>query len=212
MIPTQLLPFLALVVVITVTPGPDTALVVRNTLQGGRRHGLLTAAGSSTGLLVWGAASSLGLATAFRASSALFGAIRIAGGVYLVWLGIRMMWTGWSVDAGLRGAAGVSAGRRHRHRPFLEGLLTDLLNPKAAAFFTALLPQFLTSNDRVLATTLLYAAIAATAALAGLLAYACVAAQAQVVLGRPPIRRLLDRVTGAVLLGLGIRMLAREAR
>jgi len=212
MLPAQLLPFLAVVAVITVTPGPDTALVVRNTLQGGRRHGLLTAAGCSAGLLIWGALSSLGLATAFRASSALFVAIRIAGGAYLVWLGIRMIGSSWSVEVALKGVDGLSAGRRHRHRPFLEGLLTDLLNPKAAAFFTALLPQFLTSNDPVLKTTLFFAAIAATAALGGLLVYACVAAQARLVLGRPSIRQLLDRVTGLVLVGLGIRMLTREAR
>jgi threonine/homoserine/homoserine lactone efflux protein len=211
--PAQVLPFLAVVAVITVTPGSDTALVVRNTLQGGRRHGLLTAVGCSTGLLVWGAASSLGLA---HRLSGVVGALRCdqsCGSLYLVWLGIRMMWSSGCVHAGFRGVGGgVSAGRRHSRRPFLEGLLTDLLNPKAVVFFTALLPQFLTSNDRVLTTTLLYVAIAATAALAGLFAYACVAAQARVVLGRPPIRRLLDRVTGAVLLGLGIRMIAREAR
>jgi threonine/homoserine/homoserine lactone efflux protein len=212
MVPAQLLQFLGVVAVITVTPGPDTALVVRNTLQGGRRHGLLTAVGCSTGLLIWGALSSLGLATAFRASSALFVAIRIAGGVYLVWLGIRMLASGWNVDAELRDVGGLPAGRRHKHRPLLEGLLTDLLNPKAAAFFTALLPQFLTSNDPVLATTLLYAAIAAAAALAGLMVYACAAAQARLALGRPSIRPLFDRVTGLVLVGLGIRMLTREAR
>jgi threonine/homoserine/homoserine lactone efflux protein len=211
MIPAHFLPFLAVVAVITVTPGPDTALVVRNTLQGGRRHGLLTAVGCSTGLLVWGVASSLGLATVFRASSAFFDAVRTAGGVYLMWLGIRVMWSSWSADAGLR-SVGDGVLRSHGHRPFLEGLLTDLLNPKAAVFFTALIPQFLTSDDRVLTTTLLYAATAATAALAGLLAYAYIAAQTQVFLGRPPIRRLLDRVTGAVLIGLGLRMLVREAR
>lgn len=211
MIPAHFLPFLAVVALITVTPGPDTALVVRNTLQGGRRHGLLTAVGCSTGLLVWGVASSLGLATVFRASAAFFDALRAAGGVYLVWLGIRVVWSSWSADAGLR-SVGAGALRSHGHRPFLEGLLTDLLNPKAAVFFTALLPQFFTPDDRVLTTTLLYAATAATAALVGLLAYAYIAAQTRVVLGRPPIRRLLDRVTGAVLIGLGLRMLVREAR
>jgi RhtB (resistance to homoserine/threonine) family protein len=198
--------------VITVTPGPDTALVVRNTLQAGSRHGLLTALGCSTGLLVWGVASSLGLATVFRASSALFSAIRLAGGVYLVWLGLRMMWSSSRAGGEVRDLVDMSARRRPSRRPFLEGLLTDLLNPKAAAFFTALLPQFLAVDDPVLTTTLLFAAIAALAALAGLLSYACVAARARVVLGRPAVRRLLDRITGAVLLGLGVRMLAREAR
>jgi RhtB (resistance to homoserine/threonine) family protein len=211
-IPVQLVPFLAVVGVITITPGPDTTLVVRNTLHDGRRHGLLTALGCSTGLLIWGMASSVGLATVFRASSSLFFVVRVAGGIYLVWLGLRMMWSSWRVNGVWQLAVGISPNRRDGRQPFLEGLLTDLLNPKAAAFFTALLPQFVTPRDPVLITTLLFATIAAVAAFAGLCAYVCVASRARVVLGQPSIRRLFDRVTGAVLLGLGVRMLAREAR
>src|SRR4051812_2851280 len=111
MIPHQLLSFLAVVAVITVTPGPDTALVVRNTLQGGLRHGLLTAIGCSVGLLVWGAAAALGLATIFSASSAFFGAIRLAGGLYLAWLGLRMLWTGSRAKGASPDGGPLSAGR-----------------------------------------------------------------------------------------------------
>src|SRR6266545_340714 len=175
--PVELLPFLAIVAAITVTPGPDTALVVRNTLQNGRRHGLLTAAGCSVGLLVWGAASSVGLATVFRASSSLFAAVRTAGGVYLAWLGLRTIWSSWRNEHTVPVAGGVAGKRRLGGQPFLEGFLTDLLNPKAAAFFTALLPQFLTPSDPVFRTTLIFATIAALAALAGLWAYSFIAAR-----------------------------------
>jgi RhtB (resistance to homoserine/threonine) family protein len=208
---TQLLPFLAVVAMITVTPGPDIALVLRNSLRGGSRDGVLTALGCSTGLLVWGSASALGLATIVSASSSLFSAIRILGGIYLTWLGVRMIWGARkSADAAASAEAGTQPDGSDR-RPFVEGLLSNLLNPKAAAFFTALLPQFVTPSAPVLWTTLLLAAIAAVAAFVGLLIYTTLASRARVALGRPSMRRLLDRIIGAVLMGLGIRMLAREA-
>src|ERR1044071_5039677 len=89
----QLLPFLAVVAMITITPGPDTALVVRNTLSGGVRDGVHTALGCSLGLLVWGVAAALGLATLMSSSASLFAVIRILGGAYLIWLGVRMLWS-----------------------------------------------------------------------------------------------------------------------
>jgi threonine/homoserine/homoserine lactone efflux protein len=205
----QLLPFLAVVAMITVTPGPDTALVVRNTLKGTLRDGVLTALGCSMGLLVWGIAAALGLATLMSTSASLFGLIRILGGVYLICLGLRML---WSARHALEAQTAATAQEQPERRPLLAGLLTDLLNPKAAAFFTALLPQFVTSGDQVLTTTLLLAAIAAFAAFFGFFAYAMLAARARAVLGRASLRRWLDRVTGMVLLGLGMRMLAREVR
>lgn len=205
----QLLPFLAVVAMITVTPGPDTALVVRNTLRGRLRDGVLTALGCSFGLLVWGVAAALGLATLMSTSASLFGVLRILGGAYLIWLGLRIL---WSTRHGAEAQAASAQLQPEGGRPLLEGLLTDLLNPKAAAFFTALLPQFVTSTDRVLTTTLLLAAIAAVAAFIGFVAYAALAARARAALGRASLRRWLDRATGMVLLGLGMRMLAREVR
>jgi threonine/homoserine/homoserine lactone efflux protein len=207
----QLLPFLVVVAMITITPGPDTALVLRNTLRGGVRDGLMTAFGATVGLLVWGVASALGLSTVMVGSATLFAAIRIVGGVYLLWMGMRILWGARKSAAASESTANGSLGVR-APRPFMEGLLSDLLNPKAAAFFTALLPQFVTSSQNVLATTLLLAGIASTAAFVGLLAYTALAARARVALHRRSIRRRLDQITGVVLLALGIRMLARELR
>jgi RhtB (resistance to homoserine/threonine) family protein len=209
---TQLLPFLAVVAMITVTPGPDSALVLRNTIASGSRHGVLTALGCSSGLFVWGIVSALGLATVVSASSSLFAAIRVIGGIYLTWLGVRMIWS--KRKSAERVATAGSAIRldANARRPFVEGLLSNLLNPKAAAFFTAVLPQFITPEDAVLWATLLLAGITSAAALAGLLIYITLAARARVALGHPSMRQWLDRITGAVLVSLGVRMLAREVR
>lgn len=212
MIPAHLPSFLVVVALITATPGPDTALVVRNTVHGGMRAGLFTALGCSTGLLLWGTASSLGLTAILNASSTLFGVVRLAGGAYLLWLGGRMLWKGCTGADVAANASDASPSAGARHRSFMEGLLTDLLNPKAAAFFTALLPQFIASGEDVLLTTLLLAAIAAGGSVVGLFAYACIAARARVVLSRTRTRHLLDQVTGAVLVALGVRMLARAVR
>jgi threonine/homoserine/homoserine lactone efflux protein len=208
----QLLPFLAVVAVISVTPGPDTALVLSNTFKGGARAGLVTALGCCIGLLIWGIASAVGLATVMRASSNLFGVIRVIGGIYLTWLGVRMIWGARRYTDVSIGAQSTSQQAMGGRRPLAEGLLSDLLNPKAAAFFTALLPQFVTSSDAVLATTLLMAVIVSVAAFVGLLAYTLLASLARSVLDRPRIRRRLDEVTGLVLVGLGVHMLAREGR
>jgi RhtB (resistance to homoserine/threonine) family protein len=207
----QLLPFLAVVAVISVTPGPDTVLVLRNTFSDGVRGGLITALGCSIGLLIWGIASAVGLATVMSASSNLFAAIRIVGGIYLTWLGVRMIWGARRVKDVTAGGQTVSQQATKQRQPFMAGLLTDLLNPKAAAFFTALLPQFVMADDHVLATTLSLAGIVSAAAFVGLLAYTMLASRARETFNRPRLRRLFDAVTGLVLVGLGIRMLAREA-
>lgn len=212
----QLLPFLAVVAVISVTPGPDTALVLRNTFKGGVREGLQTSLGCSIGLLIWGIAAAVGLATVMSASSSLFSVIRIVGGLYLTWLGVRLVWSARVVagSAVVDSAANAEPPQQatQRSHPFIEGLLTDLLNPKAAAFFTALLPQFVSADDHVLATTLLYAVIVSAAAYVGLLVYTLLAGRARTVFRRPRVRCLLDALTGVILLSLGVRMLVREAR
>src|SRR5581483_8354686 len=130
---THLLAFVAISTVVICTPGPDTALIVRNALFGGRANGVRTAAGIVTGIATWTLAASAGVAAAVAASHPLFTAIRIGGAAYLVWLGIQ------SFRGHARGEI--------LHRPgsgYRQGLLSNLGNPKIAIFFTSLLPQFAT--------------------------------------------------------------------
>jgi threonine/homoserine/homoserine lactone efflux protein len=194
---SQLLPFVGAAILIALTPGADTALVVRNALVAGAAPARRTALGTSSGLLVWGAASACGLAAVLNASAEAYTTVKLAGAAYLIWLGIQAI-----RHAGAYGPANAA----RSGSPFRQGLLCNLLNPKAGVFFTALLPQFVSPQDPALAVSLLMTAIAAAASLLWLTIYATLVPRAGDVLRRPPVRRALDRVTGTVLIGLGVRL------
>ena len=194
---SQLLAFLGAAVLIALTPGADTALVVRNALAVGASAARRTALGSSAGLLVWGVASACGVAAVLNASAEVFTVVKLAGAAYLMWLGLQAI-----RHAGAHEPGGV----QRSGSPFRQGLLCNLLNPKAGIFFTALLPQFVSPQDPALVVSLLMTAIAAAASLAWLSVYATLVPRAGDVLRRPPVRRALDRVTGTVLIGLGVRL------
>jgi len=199
----ELLGFLVVAIVVIVTPGPDTALTIRNTLLGGRRPGVATAAGVATGQALWTLATSAGLAALIVASEPVFRAVKLAGSAYLVWLGLSAL-----RDA-IRGRALVRHGRRAgRTRAFRQGLLSNLGNPKMAIFFTSLLPQFGGSSfAALLALGLLFC----TMTLTWLTVYAFAVARAGDLLRRSALRRALDAVVGVVLVALGLR-LATERR
>lgn len=196
----QLLPFLAVAAVVIITPGPDTALTIRNALLGGRRGGALTALGVSTGQAGWTIAASAGLAALVAASQPAFLALRIAGAAYLIWLGLHSLWLAWRGSAEERRAGGRSG------RAFRQGLLSNLGNPKMAIFFTSLLPQFGSSFGSLLLHGFLFAAMT----LIWLAAYGAVVAGVGAALLRPRVRRALDAVTGAVLVALGLRLASED--
>ena len=198
---THFLTFLGVATVVIVTPGPDTALTLRNALLGGRSAAAATALGVACGQAVWTLAASAGISALLEASRPAFLALRIAGGAYLVWLGLHSLWLAWRGSAELRRSGG------RPHRAFRQGLLSNLGNPKMAVFFTSLLPQFGSSFGALLLLGLVFACMTLT----WLTAYGAAAAKAGDVLLRPRIRRLLDAVTGAVLVALGFRV-ATERR
>jgi threonine/homoserine/homoserine lactone efflux protein len=201
----QIAVFLFVSALVIVTPGPDTALTIRNSLLGGRRAGIFTAAGVSTGQLVWAVATSAGLAALLTASEPAFVALRLAGAAYLVYLGLHSFVTA----ARGKGAIPPAAAERELLQPraaYRQGVLSNLGNPKMAVFFTSLLPQFAGSFPGLLALGLVFGCMT----LAWLSAYAVAVARARNVLRRPAIRRALDAVTGTVLVALGLRLAAER--
>ena len=202
---THLGAFVLVATVLIVTPGPDTALTIRNALRGGRRGGISTSAGVATGQATWALAASAGLAAVLSASQPAFLALRIAGAVYLVYLG------GHSLRSALRpGVVDDATGRPARAASgtvaYRQGLLSNLGNPKMAVFFISLLPQFAPHGSgpfgAMLALGLLFAAMTFT----WLSCYAAVVARLGDVLRRTRVRRILDAVTGATLVALGLRL------
>jgi len=191
--------FLGVAAVVIVTPGQDTALTIRNTLAAGRRGGFGTAAGVALGQAVWTVAAAAGVAAVLGASEPAFLAVRVAGALYLVYLGLQ------TLVAALRRRATPAAEHRRRHQrggAFRQGVLSNLGNPKMAVFFTSLLPQFAGSFGAMLGLGLVFCSMT----LIWLSAYALAVARAGDVLRRPRVRRIVDAVTGVALTLFGVRL------
>ena len=202
----QALAFLGVSALVIVTPGQDTALTIRNTLLGGRRSGVLTAAGVAAGQASWTLAASVGLAALLSASEPAFIAVKLAGAAYLIYLGLQTLWharAGRAEEASpaARGGRGGSGGSG----AFRQGLISNLGNPKMAVFFTSLLPQFGAGS---FSTLLPLGLVFCSMTLAWLTLYAVAVARAGDFLRRTTVRRRLDALMGTVLVGLGIRLAA----
>jgi threonine/homoserine/homoserine lactone efflux protein len=199
----QLLPFLAVAAVVVVTPGVDMALVTKNALLHGRRPALATAVGINVGILLWTTAAALGLAAVIAHSATTFTVIKVAGALFLVYLGLQVLRT--SRVRPRMTAMPVTRAPLDNRAAFRQGLVSNLLNPKIAVFFTSFLPQFVPTH-RAGSDLLLLGALFNAMGLFWLLSYALLAARGRKVLGRPSVKRTLDRVSGLVLIGLGIRI------
>jgi RhtB (resistance to homoserine/threonine) family protein len=204
----HVLAFLSVAAVLIVTPGPDTALTIRNALSGGRRSGLRTAAGVATGQAIWALFTAAGVAALLRASQPAFAVLRLAGAAYLVWLGLQSLIA--AVRASAAREAPADAPVRHADASYRQGLFSNLSNPKMVVFFVTLLPQF-TGGHVAFLPMLALGIVFAVMTLAWLSAYAVAVAKAGARLRSRSIRRLIDAATGAVLIGLGLR-LAGERR
>src|SRR5437879_10275289 len=134
--------FLGISLLVIATPGPDTALTVRNTLLGGRRGGGFTAAGVAAGQAIWALATSAGLVALLVASEPVFDAIKWLGAAYLVWLGVHSLWCAWRGRTAPTPGIDASSTRLSPASAFRQGLLSDLGNPKMAVFLSTLLPHF----------------------------------------------------------------------
>ncbi len=205
----QFAAFLGVSAIVIVTPGPDTALTIRNTLLGGRRAGIFTALGVSSGQAAWTLATAAGIAALLAASERAFVAVKVVGAAYLVWLGAKSLLG--ALRGHVRGRSRAPRANGLRPRTALrQGLLSNLGNPKMAAFFPSLLPQF-APQEHAFPVLLALGFVFCLMTLAWLTAYAFAVARAGDFLGRPAIRRAVDALTGAVLVALGLR-LATERR
>jgi RhtB (resistance to homoserine/threonine) family protein len=202
--------FLAISALLIVIPGPDMALVARNSLRGGRRSGIATALGVFSGLVLWTLAASVGLAALLRASEPAFVALKIAGSLYLVYLGTRSLFDALRRTEKGDGRRRVRAVERSTVS-LRQGLVSNLGNPKIAVFFTSFLPQFVHGHGSAFAPLVVLGLIFVVLTFAWLTLYAVVIGRGSSFLRRPRVRLWLDRFTGVVFVGFGIR-LALEKR
>jgi threonine/homoserine/homoserine lactone efflux protein len=199
------LTFAVLAGALTVTPGLDSALILRSALTRSRGEAAATGAGIITGLFVWGAAAAVGVSALLLASRLAFDVVRYAGAAYLVWFGIRLVVRALRRRELPDGApAGVH--RRSAWRAARQGLATNLLNPKVGVFYVALLPQFVPPGSNPLAVGLLLAAVHAVLTVVWFALLIWLAAALGRWLRRPSTARVIDGITGTALVGFGVRL------
>jgi threonine/homoserine/homoserine lactone efflux protein len=196
---------LAVLALLTISPGADMALVAKITLERGRWDALLATLGICSGVLVHATASALGLSVILATSAEAFTVVKLLGAAYLVYLGVQ------SLRSSFRHETIAVVAPRRATSPFVQGLLSNVLNPKVAVFYLTFMPQFMSPGDNVLVRSLAFAVAHGIMGVAWLTAYAYVLSRISVVLGRGGVRQWLERVTGGVLVALGLR-LALERR
>jgi threonine/homoserine/homoserine lactone efflux protein len=197
-----LLAFVPVAALLTVTPGAATAMVVRSAVRGGRRRALLTTIGNSIGVLAWACFAAVGVAAVVAASAEAFTAIKLVGAVVLLVLGLQSL-------RGKRAAETIAAPAGGA--PLRDGFVTSIANPKLAVFFAALFPQFVPDGASVLVCALLMAALVVAFDLVWYSTLAYLVARARRAFVEGPWLARAERFTGAVLVGLGVR-LALERR
>ncbi len=209
-IPQALLAFTLAAGLLTLTPGLDTALVLRTAAVEGARRAMFAGIGICCGCLLWAAVASVGLGALLAASQMGYRILQIAGAGYLIYLGVKLL-----IRRGQPGidTSGDTESAEHNvsaPRWFLRGLLTNLLNPKVGVFYVTFLPQFIPSGVNVVSFSLLLALIHAVEGILWFAALTMATRPLSRWLKKPATAKVLDRVTGAVLVGFGVDLLLRK--
>jgi threonine/homoserine/homoserine lactone efflux protein len=197
----SLLAFVPVALLLTLIPGADTALVTRNALALGLRGARWTILGILTGCLIHATASALGLSAILATSARAYDTVKLVGAAYLVWIGIQSI-----RHAGAPATDAQPAAAPRGSNPYMQGFLTNILNPKVALFYLTFLPQFIPAGAPVLRTSLLLAMIHNVLGFAWLSLYARFVDRLRTALTRPVVKAWLERVTGGALVALGARL------
>lgn len=204
--------FVAVSAVVICTPGPDTALTIRNTLAGGRRGGIATAVGVSIGQAIWTVAASAGVVALLSASEPAFRAFKLAGAAYLVYLGALSLYSALAHrrrDGDAKQQPVARSNGAKAPRALRQGVISNLGNPKMAVFFASLLPQFAPGGSTSFLALLALGLLFCSMTLGWLTLYAIAVARVRQLLAGP-VRRAVDAITGFVLVLFGIRLAAES--
>ncbi len=198
---------LVAVTLLTLTPGVDTLLVIRNSARGGWLDGMVTSTGICCGLFAHATISALGISFLLLHTAWAFSLLKLAGAFYLIWLGL----CSWRrvISGSHNLLSGNSAeGRANMRilRSFREGFLSNVLNPKTILFYMAFLPQFINPTDPPLTQSLFVAGIHFCVGMLYQCTLAAMVDKAKAMLQRPMVNRIFDSLTGSVLMGIGLKL------
>jgi len=203
---TQFLTFIIVTIILTITPGVDTVIVMRNVLRGGKKDGLFTSIGICSGLYFHATISAVGISLILVSSVLLFTIVKIIGAIYLIWLGLTTIYYSVKNKQALVVDENLVHCRVNPNQSFREGLLSNILNPKPAIFYMAFLPQFIGPLDSVFFKSMFLASIQFTIGLVWLIALTILFYKIKDYLTSDNIKIKLDRLTGTVLIVLGLNL------
>jgi threonine/homoserine/homoserine lactone efflux protein len=213
-VPVNVWAFAAVAVPLVATPGASTAVVLRNSVAGGVRSGVVTAVGCNTGSILYGLLTAFGVGLALQRWPAVWTALRFTGVAYLTWLGTRSLLRASRRAPAPAGSVGsppasspASGASRPPARDLREGFLTNALNPSLATFYLVILPQFIPATAPFVRSALLLMAVHVGLAITWHLTWAVAGGTLATALGRSRPRRILEGVTGLALLVLAVRLL-----
>ena len=193
--------FLLAAALLTITPGADTALVLRTAAVEGERCALRAGAGIVSGVLAWGLVAAFGIGGVLAVSELGYRMLQYAGAAYLAWLGLRLICGTLRTESS---SASAPPSRRPSRGWYWRGLLTNLLNPKVGLFYVSLLPQFIPPGGSPLLYGTIFSMVHACLGLLWFFALTRALRPLAERLRRPPVMRCLDRATGALFLALGL--------
>ncbi len=205
MIDSQVLAFALAAAALTIAPGQDTMLVLRNVLRGGRRDGVATTFGICSGLFVHATLSALGVSVLLTRSATAFSVVKLAGACYLGWLGLQSLFRAARPSSPSEVLDQTAYVTKSKHC-FLEGLLSNVLNPNTAVFYLAFLPQFIKATDPVLQKSMILASIHFAEAILWLTILSFLSDAARQLVSRSAVRRWLDALCGSMLIVFGARL------
>lgn len=204
---TELITFLVAITLLTLTPGLDTVLVIRNTTRGGWKDGTVSSFGICSGLFVHASLSAIGVSVILVQSAWLFQVVKLLGAAYLIWLGIS------SVRAGLKtkGLVALSDSALQKQpfdmkRSFREGFLSNILNPKTAIFYLAFLPQFIDPQGSAFLQSMILASIHFVIAMLWQGGLSFMVERAKQWLSKPSTNAWLESISGGVMVVLGVQL------
>lgn len=198
--------YIPAVALLTLTPGVDTMMVIRNTLRGGWRDGALTSLAICCGLFVHAMISAAGISLVLMQSAWLFGLLKMAGACYLIWLGLISLHSALSHAKPVVADPLAQDNRPRTLASLREGFLSNVLNPKAVAFYMAFLPQFIQPGDPVLLKSLFLAGIHFVLANLWQLLLVLLVVRMRQRLISARVKRTLDGIAGSVMIALGARL------
>ena len=205
--PQLLATYLIAVTLLTITPGVDTLLVIRNAARGGWRDGMLSSLGICSGLFVHALVSAVGISVILLQTSWAFNGLKLCGAAYLVWLGLNNWRNVFDrTQAEFAGAIAVGSHPFKPLRSLQEGFLSNVLNPKTAVFYMAFLPHFINPAESAMLQSLALAGLHFVIAMLWQCALALAVNRAKLLLQQPRVGRVFGGLTGTLLIGLGIKL------